>query len=196
LSDLRAEADAAMPDLAALFEPLLRQADADLAAEGFARGQTVIETALDVRYAGQSYEITVPAAEHYRAEFDARHERRYGYANPQRPIEVVNLRVTATGITAKPPLPRLAFTRTPMADPRRIGEAQFGGRRLATAFYRWEDLPPGSIGDGPAVVAGGQATAVLPPRTRFRIDDFGNLIAVRAGAAVRDRVREQATVTA
>ena len=196
LSVLRAEADASVPALAALFEPLLLQASADLAAEGFTGGQTVIETALDVRYLGQSYEITVPATPRYRTEFDARHERRYGYANPQRPIEVVNLRVTATGITAKPPLPRLPDTRTPMPAPRRVAEAQFGGRRLATAFYRWEELPPGSIGDGPAVVAGGQATAVLPPRTRFRIDDFGNLIAVRAGAVTRARVREQATVNA
>jgi N-methylhydantoinase A/oxoprolinase/acetone carboxylase beta subunit len=196
LTILRAEADAAMADLAVLFDPLIRQANADLAAEGFAGARMTIETSLDVRYAGQSYEITVPATEHYRVEFDARHDRRYGYANPHRAIEVVNLRVVATGITAKPTLPRVPVSDAVTPAPARIANAQFGGRRLPTAFYRWEDLPPGSIADGPAVVAGAQATAVLPPGTRFRIDEFGNLVAVRAGATARTRVREQVAVTA
>lgn len=196
LTILRAEAEASMTALATLFEPLVSRAGADLAAEGFAPAQMSIETSLDVRYAGQSYEIAVPAREDYRAEFDARHGRRYGYANPQRPVEVVNLRVTATGITEKPTLPRLPMTRGLTGPPGRVGEAQFGGKRIATVFYRWEDLPPGSIAEGPAVVAGGQATAVLPPGTRFRIDDYGNLIAVRARAAQGARTRERGTVTA
>jgi N-methylhydantoinase A/oxoprolinase/acetone carboxylase beta subunit len=196
LTILRSEGDASMTAVAALFRPLVEQARAELAAEGFTPSQMAIDTSLDVRYLGQSYEITVPATERYRAEFDARHERRYGYANPHRAVEVVNLRVTATGVTAKPTLPRMPGTTAPTPAAARIGEAQFGGRRVATAFYRWEDLPPGSIAEGPAVVAGGQATAVLPPRTHFRIDDFGNLIAVRVGAAPRAGIREQATVTA
>jgi N-methylhydantoinase A/oxoprolinase/acetone carboxylase beta subunit len=196
LSILRAEAGASMAELTALFDPLIRQANADLSAEGFPSARMMIETSLDVRYSGQSYEITVPATENYRAEFDERHDRRYGYANPQRPIEVVNLRVVATGITAKPTLPRVPVSHPLTPKPARVGNAQFGGKRLETTFYRWEDLPTGSIADGPAVVAGAQATAVLPPGTRFRIDDFGNLIAVRAGAPTRTRVREQVTVTA
>ena len=138
----------------------------------------------------------MPATASYRHEFDARHERRYGYSNPQRPVEVVNLRVTATGITAKPALPRAAVTQALTPHPARLEEAQFGGTRMATRFYRWEDLPPGSIASGPAVVAGGQATAVIPPGTRFRIDDSGNLIAVRAASLPRPRTREQAVVTA
>jgi N-methylhydantoinase A/oxoprolinase/acetone carboxylase beta subunit len=196
LTILRAEADASMAELTVLFDPLIRQANADLTAEGFVSAQMMIETSLDVRYSGQSYEITVPATENYRAEFDERHDRRYGYANPHRPIEVVNLRVTATGITAKPTLPRIPVSRALTREPARLGNAQFCGKLLETTFYRWEDLPPGTIGQGPAVVAGAQATAVLPPGTRFRIDDFGNLIAVRAGAPTRTRVREQVTVTA
>ena len=59
-------------------------------------GASRVERALDVRYVGQSYEITVPfAADYPRATFDRRHDRRYGYANPARPTEVVNVRVNA-----------------------------------------------------------------------------------------------------
>ena len=193
---LKAEADATIEHLNTLFEPLIAQAKADLAAEGFTGEHAVVETALDVRYVGQSYEITVPATAHYRAEFDDRHARRYGYANPHRAIEVVNLRVTATGITSKPSLPRVPASDPTQLAPVRIGQAQFGGKRLETAFYRWEDLPAGAVASGPAVVVGGQATVVIPPGTGFRIDDFGNLIAVRKAATPRTRTRERATVNA
>jgi N-methylhydantoinase A/oxoprolinase/acetone carboxylase beta subunit len=47
---------------------------------------------------------------------------------------------------------------------------------MATAFYRWSELPPGARGVGPAVVTGGEATIVVPPRFRFTVDGFGNLV--------------------
>ena len=65
-------------------------------------------------------------------------------------------------------------------------------KRVATAFYRWEGLAPGSVAEGPAVVAGGQATAVVPPGFRFRIDEFGNLVAVRRVAQAGGRKQERA----
>ncbi len=60
-----------------------------------ARGVRVT-AALDVRYRGQSYELAVPLRPRYRAAFHAAHRARYGYADADRPVEVVNLRVTAT----------------------------------------------------------------------------------------------------
>ena len=192
LTVLRPGADAAIELLDRLFEPLVSQAYADLAAEGFSGAAARVERTLDVRYAGQSYEITVPCVDGYREEFDRQHARRYGYANPQRAIEVVNLRVTATGVTEKPALPRSDVTRQIDAVPGRLGQAQFGGKRVSTGFYRWEELAPGSVADGPAVVAGGQATAVVPPGFRFRIDDFGNLVAVRRVAQGAGRRQDRA----
>ena len=56
-----------------------------------------VERRLDVRYAGQSYELAVPMAPGFRDEFDRRHARTYGYADPRRAIEVVTLRVVAVG---------------------------------------------------------------------------------------------------
>lgn len=193
LTVLRRECDGSLEQLTALFAPMLAQAEADLAAEGFAAGPGAshLRALLDVRYVGQSYEITVPCTARYRDEFDSQHARRYGYSNPKRLIEVVNLRVTATGITAKPVLPRTEVTRQIESEPSRHGQAQFGGHVLPTAFHRWDDLVAGSVGSGPAVVAAAQATAVVPPGFRFRIDDFGNLLAVRA-IAPQGRRRQEA----
>jgi N-methylhydantoinase A/oxoprolinase/acetone carboxylase beta subunit len=159
------------------FRPLVDSARRELQAEGFNRTRQAIACLIDVRYIGQSYEITVPFGPGYRRAFDRRHERLYGYANPARPTEVVNLRVTATGLTEKPKLPftrpRRAFAPRPAA--RRPG--RFGGRSVAVSFHRWEDLAPGAAGTGPAVITGGEATAVIPPRFRFHVDGFGNLVA-------------------
>jgi N-methylhydantoinase A/oxoprolinase/acetone carboxylase beta subunit len=159
------------------FRPLIGAARRELLAEGFKRTRQVIACHLDVRYVGQSYEITVPFGPAYRRAFDRRHERLYGYSNRARPTEIVNLRVTATGLTEKPKLPftrpRRAFAPRPVD--RRPG--RFGGRSVTVSFHRWEALAPGAAGAGPAVITGGEATAVIPPGFRFHVDGFGNLVA-------------------
>ena len=159
------------------FRPLVAAARRDLQAEGFNRARQAIARLVDIRYVGQSYEITVPFGPTYRRAFDRRHDRLYGYANPDRPTEIVNVRVSATGRTEKPKLPftrpRRAFVPRPAS--RRPG--RFGGRSVTVSFYRWEALAPGAAGAGPAVITGGEATAVIPPGFRFHVDGFGNLVA-------------------
>ena len=137
-----------------------------------------------MRYVGQSYEITVPFGRGYRAEFDRRHGRRFGYQDPARPTEVVNVRVTAAGVTRKPRLPYVTPRRavTPRAAARRPG--RFDGRDVAMAFYRWEALVPGVRARGPAVVTGAEATAVVPPGFSFDVDGHGNVL-IRVPASAR-----------
>ena len=166
-------------DLAALearAAPLVRAAADELAKEGFARDRQAITRLVDVRYVGQSYEITVPFARDYRSQFDRQHGRLYGYANPQRATEVVAVRVRAAGITAKPRLPFVRSRRrtTPKPDSRR--PAIFGGSKVRTAHYRWPSLAPGSGARGPAIITGAEATAVVPPGFGFSVDGFGNVI--------------------
>ena len=151
-------------------------------AEGFAPRQRRVARRLDVRYAGQSYELTVPFAAGFRRTFDRLHERRYGYADPSRPVEVVNVRVTAAGVTPKPKLPfsrpRRAFRPVPAS--RRPG--RFDGRRVRVDSYRWDDLQPGACASGPALITSGAATVVMPPGFRFNVDGFGNVVVRRTVA--------------
>jgi N-methylhydantoinase A/oxoprolinase/acetone carboxylase beta subunit len=160
---------------------LVAQASRDLAREGFGARRRVIERWLDVRYAGQSYEIRVPLSPAFRREFDRRHGSTYGYMNPGRAIEVVNVRVTAAGLTDKPVLSFVKRRRARRARPAAIRPGRFGGRVLDVAAFRWEALEPGDRAAGPAVIAGAQATAVVPPRFDFRVDGFGNVVAERRG---------------
>ncbi|HEY6359175.1 MAG TPA: hydantoinase/oxoprolinase family protein [Vicinamibacterales bacterium] len=159
------------------FGPLVAAARRDLLAEGFKRTRQAISRLVDIRYVGQSYEITVPCGPTYRRAFDRRHERLYGYANPDRPTEIVNVRVSATGLTEKPKLPFTRPRRAVVARPASRRPGRFGGRSVTVSFYRWEALAPGAGGAGPAVITGGEATAVIPPGFRFQVDGFGNLVA-------------------
>ena len=151
----------------------------ELSHEGFAPRRIAIEQQLDVRYVGQSYEITLPFTAGYRREFDRRHGRLYGYSNPDRAVEVVAVRVRASGLTEKPSLPFARPRRAFRPKPAAVRNGRFDGRMRPVAFHRWPTLEPGATAFGPAVVTGPEATVVIPPGWRFRIDGFGNVIANR-----------------
>jgi N-methylhydantoinase A/oxoprolinase/acetone carboxylase beta subunit len=156
--------------------PLVARASRELEAEGFRKPARVIDAHLDVRYVGQSYEITVPFGRDYRQVFDKRHGQRYGYMDPKRPTEVVNIRVTAAGLTARPTLPFVKPKRAARPRPATRRPGRFDGRAVSMAFYRWEALEPGARATGPAVITGGEASIVVPPNFAFRVDGFGNIV--------------------
>jgi len=159
------------------FAPLQRQAAREMAAEGFSARRMRTEHFLDLRYVGQAFELSVPAAGDFCAAFHRAHERRYGYAEPGRSVEIVNVRLRCTGATPKPKLPRARAGRRD-ASGARIGErrAFFGGRAVRTPIYRRERLQAGNKFRGPAIVAEYSATTLVPPGWRLRVDGFRNLI--------------------
>ena len=134
---------------------------------------------VDIRYLGQSYELSVPFTTVFEHAFHDAHRRAYGYADTSRPLEVVNARVLATGRIGHPPLPRVprAPIRSAPVLARRL--ARFAGRPTRTSVVDWTHLEPGMSGNGPAVVTGLDATAVVPPAWRFRVDAWGNLSCAR-----------------
>ena len=178
--------------LDAQFAPLVARANADLAREGFDERRRVIACMLDVRYVGQSFEISVPLAPGYRETFDAQHARLYGYSNAARPAEIVNVRVKASGVTDKPALPRATSAEPAAPVPVTLRPAWFAGRRVETAVFRTEALAAGEAAMGPAILAGGQATTVIPPNFRFRVDALGNVIASRVSSGGRRRATKAA----
>ena len=167
------------------FDELLTRAENEMKPEGFTPDQLKIDRSLDMRYAGQSYELNIPyltetGAHALVQKFHAAHEQRFGYARTDAPVEVVNLRLTATGATDKPPiqpLPRVD------ADPSEAFTVQnavvFDGETLTTDFYRREVLRPGNHIAGPAVVTEFSATTIIPPNFAAVVDAYRNLILTR-----------------
>jgi len=177
LSVLRSSDKISASELSRLFRPLLQEGGRDLKKEGVSRSGMRWLRFLDVRYAGQSYELTVPFSPGFRGEFHRLHLRRYGYADEARPVEVVNLRVKAVGVTEKP---RLAEIEPGGKDPgpARIDRRamRFDGRNYGADVYAREKVGAGNVIAGPALVLDYESTAVVPPGFISHIDRFGNLI--------------------
>jgi len=162
------------------FRRLEAQARADLRREGFAPARQRLERLLDLRYRGQAYELALPYARDFVRAFHQAHARRYGYADPARSLEVVNVRLRAVGVTEKPALRRARVAgSSPRAARFKRAPVWFDGRRLATDFYIRERLRPGARLRGPAVVAEYSATTVLPPGWRLRVDAYENMVLER-----------------
>ena len=176
-SVLKAGDKTSVSELDRLFKPLLGTASADMLAEGFSRKKICLIRSLDVRYTGQSYELTVPFSPAFRRAFDALHLRRYGYSDEKRSVEVVNLRVKAVGLTEKPALPRIKRagknTRPSPIDRRPM---RFEGKICPANVYGGEYLAEGHVFRGPALVLDYESTAVVPPDFAGRVDALGNLI--------------------
>jgi N-methylhydantoinase A/oxoprolinase/acetone carboxylase beta subunit len=165
------------PELGRLFRPLLTAARLDLRREGFTRENIRLLRFLDVRYIGQSYELTVPFSAAFRRDFHRLHLRRYGYADEGRPVEVVNLRVKAEGTTVKPRLAEVESRGKNPAPARIDGRTmRFEGRTWRADVYAREKLGSGNALLGPALILDYESTAVVPPHFVCRTDRFGNLI--------------------
>jgi len=168
---------AAMPKLQRAFAALEKEGANQMRAEGFSTSAVQIHCSLDMRYAGQSYELNVPFAGNFVAAFQCAHEKRYGYFDRARACEVVNLRARFTGRMPKPSLPKLK-TGGPSAAPALVAKshAQFHGRRNMTAIYDRSLLRAGNRIPGLAIVTEYSATSLVPPDWSARVDRTGNLI--------------------
>ncbi len=171
------------------FRPMEEQAREDLGAEGFGRAMLRFQRFLDVRYVGQSYELTAPCpplgagvAGAAARRFHRAHRRRYGHSDPSQPTEVVAARLKAIGPVEKPVV-------TPMeeggSDPSAalVDERPvvFNGKPLPTRCYDRSRLLPGNAFAGPGLVFQMDATTVLPPGWTARVDGYGNLVLESAG---------------
>jgi N-methylhydantoinase A len=168
--------------LASEFKKLETRGRSVLKAEGFAGARIRGERLFDMRYVGQAYELTVPESGDFLAAFHKAHERRYGYADAARAVEVVNVRARLIGLTDQPQLdrPRRSWRSgfAPIVETRR---ALFAGRAYQTRVYDRARLAPDQKFSGPAIVSEYSATTVVPPGWRGTVDSWGNLILTQAG---------------
>jgi len=179
----RGGADVDPDRLADGFEGLVGSLRDRIRAQGFDPDDAEIRRAVDVRYVGQSYELTVElpagpidagAVEETVASFHDTHERRYGHAMPDEPVEVVTLRANGTVQTAA-----LSDTLSPAEERARIGERDvyFADRgHVETAVYRRAALAAGDEVDGPAIIEENGSTSIVPPDTSMEVSEHGSLL--------------------
>ena len=141
---------------------------------------------IDMRYAGQNYELSLEAKDgkldtkslaRLIGRYHRRHQVTYGYDLRGHPVEVVNLRLVVTVERAAPPHEKHHAVRGTVKD------AVLGRRKVwfpetgfvATPVYDRERLPAGCRITGPAIIEQMDTTTVVPPRAKLRNDRLGYL---------------------
>jgi N-methylhydantoinase A len=166
-------------ELDTVFADLERAGAEELAREGLAGDQVEFLRQIDMRYVGQSYELTIPAGEDLLGRFHAEHDRVYGFAAPAEPVELVSLRLTSIGRIAKPPL--RALETGDVEEPKARREVYFAeaGGYVDCPIYDRYALLAGARVIGPAVIEEFDSTTVLHPGFALTVDETGNLIVER-----------------
>jgi N-methylhydantoinase A len=180
-----------LPAVAAIYASLEKEGAATLEKDGIAPAKIALVREADVRYAGQSMEVRVPApAGKIDAAFiaglvnafHAAHSKTFGYnyAGAQK-VELVNFCVSAFGVIDRPSIPELQKSSTP---PRQTSRPVYfdGGFRDAPVFAR-ASLGAGFTLNGPAIVEEFGSTTVVFPGQLLTVDPHGILIIKAAGKA-------------
>jgi N-methylhydantoinase A len=187
---VRPLADVDPGTLADEFERLRERGVDELADEGFGPDRRAIERTVDLRYAGQSFDLSVDVPDGgvdgetlatLAERFHERHRERYGHADPDEPVELVAVRLRARGLVEPPDLAAPAEGGSADDAVRETRPVGFDGAFRDTRVYDRSRLPAGASFDGPAVVEGAESTVVVHPGQRARVDDDGNVV-VEVGA--------------
>ena len=157
-----------------------------------ASGEPIFERSVEMRYWGQSFELSVPVPDRkiidadWMSEliesFHESHNTAYGFRADDEPVELVNLRLTTIGKIARPQLRKLDIN-SPDAKvaikgkrPVYFGTDSSEGGVIHTTVYDRPKLPAESVFNGPAIVEEPDCTTVIQPSWSVTVDDFGNLL--------------------
>jgi N-methylhydantoinase A len=157
-------------ELASIYGELIAAGRATLEAEGVEEGARSYQRSMDLRYVGQEFWLQIPVSEEeirrgdseaIRRRFDEVHDRRFGHAAQEEPLELVNLRLTARGARPKITFPKV----TGEAAQARVGTRPIylddPTQQVGCAVYRRERLAPGVRVSGPCVIEEYASTTVL-----------------------------------
>jgi N-methylhydantoinase A len=160
----------------------------DLEVDGLKPESRRLHRFADLRYAGQGYVVTIPLPrvdeavlrDELERGFHRRHYELYGFMVEGEPIELVNLRMVATGVLDKPapqPLPLVGSDPSAAWIGRRPAFSfEDGGRYVDHQVYERSKLAPGNVVTGPAIVQQRDTTILIPHSFVGTVESFGGLI--------------------
>lgn len=177
---------AADPIIKTELDALAEEARAWLANERPGHGTHVLAFAADLRYAGQAFTIEISlgditSGENFGADmisrFEAEYMRQYNVDNSASQLDLVNLRLTVVGDTAKPQLPRNAHRSAGSTlEPSETRTVRLAGERTVCDVYSREDLATGDTFTGPAIVEQYDTTTFVPRGFEVTVDVYLNLV--------------------
>jgi N-methylhydantoinase A len=153
---------------------------AERARRELAEPEAELSVSYELRYRGQAFELaisgaTTPAPDELRHAFEAEHEARYGYSDPDQVLELVTIRVTATAGGVDVELAQADEEDTVTRGQRR---AILDGEEMELEVLRGTP-PAGTRIDGPMVVELTEATLLVPPCWSGDVDNTGTILLER-----------------
>lgn len=142
-------------------------------------GETTVTLAADLRYSGQSFDLTVPfegsaGLDDLTRLFHAAHDRNFGHAEEGAAVQVVSLRASAARAA-----PVIAMPRQPgkphAAAARGTVQLFVGGAWADAALFERAALDPGAEFTGPVIITQADSTILVPGGWRARVDELRNI---------------------
>jgi N-methylhydantoinase A len=170
-----------------VFYGLVKEGDAELEAAGVPAEMRRFSASLDMRFRGQSHEMTVSVdmdvagIEAVNEVFRSSYRARYGRV-PQAPIEIVNYRIAAIGVSEKVSLPKIKRSgRSLEKADQGVTQTHFGGSWSETRLFDRDALPIGTEIRGPALIEEQTSSTVVPIGWVAALDELGCLLLRRDG---------------
>ncbi|HHU70104.1 MAG TPA: hydantoinase/oxoprolinase family protein [Thermoanaerobacterales bacterium] len=149
--------------------------------------QSYFEYFLDLRYIGESFELTIPLnftklteqdIENTISLFHKEHSRLYGFNRPIEPVELVSVRLRLTANRPKPPVKKFEKKSNTLDALKGYRDAYFGESQdlIKTPIYARDLLGYGGKINGPAVIEEIESTTVVFPGQTAFVDEYGNII--------------------
>ncbi|MBI5568308.1 MAG: hydantoinase/oxoprolinase family protein [Desulfomonile tiedjei] len=173
---LRRSDDLTREERDAILADLIRSGMEELSGEGVRPEDVTAEAFLDMRYVGQSHEVRVPLAGDPVEAFHEAHQRTYGFSRRASRVEVVTVRARLIHATESPRITALPAAGEGRRTPAKRGTLIHRGEPTPADVYDREELPYGSVVEGPALIGEWTSTTYLPRGSRARVDAAGNLI--------------------
>ncbi|RGQ35893.1 hydantoinase/oxoprolinase family protein [[Clostridium] leptum] len=144
----------------------------------------------DCRYEHQNYELTVEINKDELNESDLNdlkkafgnaHEHAYGYQDKERPVQIVNYRLSAIGLSDKPQIGHIQECSVSVPKENEVRQVRFEKqcKYIETPVYLRDDLPSDCVLQGPAIIEQMDSTCVIPPGWIALSDQYGNFLVER-----------------
>lgn len=172
-------------ELEKIFADMLDEANAMLANERVSKEDSKFQCYLDLRYEGQEFAIKVPVSAEelakgdfktIRERFDSIHDRSFGHAAPDEPIEMVNVRLSARGIRNKMQMPAIKTSGKVAPRTTRRVCLEAGDQFEDCPVYSRDTLFAGAEIEGPALIEEYGSTTVMFRGDRATISKTGEII--------------------
>jgi 5-oxoprolinase (ATP-hydrolysing) len=185
--------DEAIAALEPTFQRMAEEARREVLAEGIPAERIEVRRSLDLRYQRLDAYLTIPepTAGTYPDAYAIEHQKLYGYTHEGRALEIVAARVEVVGHSGQePPEPAAIERRRPQPD--RTQPTWCEGQAVETGVYCRENLRPGDVIPGPAVIGEALATTVIDPGWEAEVLGRGELLLTDRSGPLRNTVSAEA----